>query len=168
MSEWDNITDLEGWQDKLKSLLSEAKGMAEQGDLTTRLAMSERLTQFLEWSWPNTPEIKALDKIAADTANAILVDEIDRRLAALQARFSDYARLKKQFRSEAQVNQEAASKIRLENVISAIDATRAPIDAFKKLKESLKDTKKEKKLSEAVDETVESIETLRTMMAKLL
>jgi len=168
MSEWDNIKDLAGWQQKLKSLLSEAKGMAEQGDLAARLAMSERLTQFLEWSWPNTPEIKALDKIAADTANAILVGEIESRLSALQARSADYARLEKQLKSETQVNQEAASKIRLESIISAIDATRAPIDAFKKLKESLKDTKKEKNLAEAVDETIKSVESLRTMMAKLL
>ncbi|NVM23997.1 MAG: hypothetical protein HWN68_19735, partial [Desulfobacterales bacterium] len=66
MSEFNGITGFDGWSAKLKSLLEEAKLVAQQDELDKRLTMCDRLTDFVLESRPDTPEIKELDRMAKE------------------------------------------------------------------------------------------------------
>lgn len=47
MSEFNGITGFDGWSAKLKSLLEDAKLVAQQDELDKRLTMCDRLTDFV-------------------------------------------------------------------------------------------------------------------------
>src|SRR4030095_12512171 len=97
MSEFINIKDLQGWTDKLGELLTAARAAAQLKDLTLRLEINERLMGFVENSFPNSPEISALDDIATQTASALLRQTIDERLQSITERTGEFQKLGKQF-----------------------------------------------------------------------
>jgi hypothetical protein len=168
MNEFDGIEGIDGWRTKLKSLLDESRQIALEDDLDRRLKMSDRLTTFILESRPNTAEIQDLDKIAHETASALLLGSIEKRLEAITARTGELIRLTKEFGNQAEHNKEMAASIRLENLIVTIHSATETINAAKKFKESLKNTVKEGKIAVLVDETVSAVEKLRSALGKLL
>jgi hypothetical protein len=168
MNEFKGIEGFDGWRTKLKSLLGEAKQIAFEDDLDPRLKMSDRLTAFILESRPNTTEIQNLDKIADETASALLFDSIEKRLAAITGRTGEFIRVTKEFDNQAEHNKEIAESIRLKKIIATVDSATETINSAKKLKESLKDNVKEGKIAELVDETVSAVEKLRSNLGKLL
>ena len=139
MSEFDGITGIDGWGKKLKELLTDAKQIARQNDIDKQLEMSDRLTDFMHESRPNTPEIKKLDNIAEEAAASILRQSIEERLAAVTARTAEYVRLAKDFESQAQENRDSADSIRLKNITQVVNSATGMIKSAKNLKESLKE-----------------------------
>ena len=168
MNEFKGIEGVDGWRTKLKSLLDESKQIALEDDLEKRLKMSDRLTAFILESRPNTAEIQDLDKIADETASALLLNSIEKRLEAITARTGEFIRWAKEFDSQAELNKEISESIRFKNLVATIHSTTETINAAKKFKESLKDTVKEGKIAVLVDETVSAVEKLRSTLGKLL
>ena len=168
MSEFDGIEGLDGWRKKLESLLAEARQVAREDNLEDRLSISERLTDFILKSRPNTREIQKLDSIAEETASGLLLDSIDKRLANITARTGEYKRLTKDFETQAEENKAAADSIRLRIIIETVDSATETINAAKKLKESLKNNAKEKEVAKLIDETVTAIEKLRSKVGRLI
>ena len=166
MSEWSNIEDLQGWKDKLGELLAEAREAAQQDELDPRIAVNERLMQFVENSWPNSPEITALDEIATQTASALLRQTIAERLQAITERTGEYQRLGKQFAAIAEESEAKADSIRLGAITSFIDSTTKLIDSAKALQKSLKDNAADNRLGERIAETIAAIEALRSSVGK--
>ena len=168
MSKFNGITGLDGWSAKLKLLLEEAKLVAQQDELNERLTMCDRLTDFILESRPDTPEIKELDRIAKETATALLKQSIEERLMAIIARTAEYKRLTKEFETQAMQNQVTAESIRLKSIIQTVESATELINSAKELKDSLKENARDKKVAELIDETVRAIETLRSRIGKLL
>lgn len=168
MSEFNGITGLDGWSAKLKSLLEEAKLVAQQDELDKRLTICDRLTEFVFESRPDTPEIKELDRIAKETAIALLEQSIEERLKTIIARTVEYKRLAKEFETQAKENEANAESIRLKNIIQTVDSATAMINSAKELKDSLKENAGDKKVAALIDETVKAIEALRSRIGKLL
>lgn len=166
MSEWSNIEDPQGWKDKLGELLAEARKAAQQEELDPRIAVNERLMQFVENSWPNSPEITALDEIATQTASALLRQTIAERLQAITERTGEYQRLGKQFAAIAEESEAKADSIRLGAITSFIDSTTKLIDSAKSLQKSLKDNAADNRLGERIAETIAAIEALRSSVGK--
>jgi len=168
MSEFNGITGFDGWSAKLKSLLEEARQVAQKDDLDERLKMCDRLADFGLESRPDTPEIKELDRIAHETATALLRQSIDERLRNIIARTGDYTRLTKEFESQAKQNEANAESIRLTSITRTVDSATAMINSAKELKASLKQNASDKKVAALIDETVANIESLRSRIAKLI
>jgi len=166
MSEWSTIQDLQGWKDKLGELLAEARKAAQQDELAPRIDVNERLMQFVENSWPNSPEITALDEIAIQTASAMLKQTIEERLQTITERTGEYQRLGKQFAALAEETEAKADSIRLGAITSFIDATTKLIDSAKALQKSLKDNAADQRLGEKIEETIAAIEALRSSIGK--
>ena len=97
MSEWDDIEGFESWSRKLRSLLDAAADAAKQTNHDSRFAMSERLTEFVENSFPNDEKIRALDDIASKAAIGLLEQNVDERLKSIVTRNTELAQLSKQF-----------------------------------------------------------------------
>lgn len=90
-SEFDRISTYEGWTSKLDQLLADARAASESGSDSQRAAIARRLTTFIEVSSPASPEIVALDNIAASAVRLLwssiashAVDRIAARTAALR------------------------------------------------------------------------------------
>jgi len=166
MSEWSNIEGLQGWKDKLGELLAEARKAAQQEELDPRIAVNERLMQFVENSWPNSPEITALDEIATQTASALLKQTIAERLQTITERTGQYQKLGKQFAAIAKESEAKADSIRLGAITSFIDSTTKLIDSAKSLQKSLKDDAADQRLGEKIAETIAAIEALRSSVGK--
>ena len=166
MSEWSNIKDPQGWTKKLGELLIAARAAARQKELSPRIEVNERLMQFVENSWPNTPEIMALDEIATQTASALLNQTIEERLHSITERTGQYQKLGKQFAALAEESEARAGSIRLQAITSFIDSSTRMVDAAKELQKSLKDGAADKKLVEKIAETIAAIEALRSSVGK--
>lgn len=166
MSEWNNINDLEGWRKKLGELLAEARTAAEQKDLSPRLKVNERLMQFVENSWPNTPEIEALDDLATQTAAALLNLTIEERLKSITERTGQYQKLAKQFAASAEENKARESSLRLEAITRFLDSSIKLVDDAQALRESLQNDAADKKLGEKIADAIAAIETLRSSVGK--
>lgn len=166
MSEWSNIKDLEGWRAKLGELLSDARQAAEQKDLSPRLKVNERLMQFVENSWPNSPEITALDDLATQAASALLNQTIEERLRSITERTGAFQKLGKQFAAAAEENKARESSIRLEAMTRFLDSSIKLVDAAQALRESLKDDAADQKLDERIAGAIDAIEALRSSVGK--
>ena len=162
MSEWSNIDGVEGWSDKLGELLAEARAAAQKNTLPPRLKINERLMQFVEHSWPNTPEIKALDEIAFETASALMRATVDERLAAISHRTGVYQQLAKELRANAAQNESRADAIRLQGIVNLLDSATKTIEAAKAVQASLTDDDADQELAEKIAAAVSAVEELRT------
>lgn len=163
MSEFDGIDSPEGWRSKLKSLMDEAVVAAASEDVQKRFDISERLTQFVENSFPNNAAVLALDKIAKEAAIGLLEKTINERLQSIVARNVELAGLTKAFEAEAGLANKVAASLRLERSTKAVEALNGSIAALKDLATSLKKDDDEA-LLKSVERTVESAKKLRTLL----
>jgi len=166
MSEFDGIGDYEGWADKLRELLSDAATAAKLDDQAARLALSERLTKFVETSYPNDAPMKALDAIAAKAAIGLLEQNIAERLKSIVARNVELAQLGKQFGQAADGAKATAAAIRLERIGSALTSLNDGILKMKELRDSLKSAVADKDLAKALDKAMEAARTARDLLER--
>jgi hypothetical protein len=138
MSEFDDIKGFDGWKAKLDELLNAAKQAAGANDNAALDAIADRLTEFTIESWPDTPEIKALDKIAGDTATRLRKQGIEGKLDAIAARSAELARLAKDFDQAATANTQQAADIRLARTREVLDAATSTVTTLTRFRETLK------------------------------
>jgi len=165
MSEFDNIKGSEAWRAKLDELLAAAEAAAKQDDIQVRLSVNSRLTEFITNSRPNTPEILALDKIAADAGQDLMRRTIDERIASIRGRSAELAQIGKQFDVMAESAQAAAAGIRLQKAHDAVDNLTASVRSLQQLREVLKDGTDDE-LAKSVEQVVAAIQRARSTIEK--
>ena len=165
MSEFDNISGFSGWKAKLDELLTEAKSAAGANDESALNAIADRLTEFTIESWPDTPDIKALDRIAGETATRIRKEGIEGKLDAIAARSAELVKLAKDFDQAAQANAHAAADIRLTQTREVLDAAATTVTTLKRFRETLKTAGDATTVAE-IDGILSSLEALRRRMGK--
>lgn len=97
-SEFEAISTPAEWSLKLAELLAAARLASESTSESDRLDVVRRLTGFIEASYPASPEIVALDEIAASAARRLsmsigahAVDRIAARTASIESLATDLA-----------------------------------------------------------------------------
>lgn len=163
MSEWENIQGVDGWRMKLTDLLKEAEAAGQQTDLASRLALANRLTEFILHSSPNTPEILALDGIADQARAGLMRLTIEERLAEISARTGELARLTKEFQAHAAAAAASAAAIRLERAHRVVGALTESVQALNELRGVL-ETSKDDALTKSIDRVIASMQTLRSQI----
>lgn len=160
MSEFDGISGFKGWRSKLDELLDAAKQAAGANDESGLNAIADRLTEFTIESWPDTPEIKALDKIAGDTATRLRKQGIEGKLDAIAARSAELAQIAQQFDQAAAVNTDKASSIRLKRAREVFDTATATVQTITRFRDALK-TDDDAALIAELNTIVAALERLR-------
>ena len=161
MSEFDDIKGFGGWRAKLDELLGAARKAAEANDETALAAIADRLTEFTIASWPDTPEIKALDRVAGDTATRLRKQGIEGKLDAIAARTAELDKLAKDFDQAAKANADKAADIRLARAREVLDTATATVKTLTRFRETLKSGDDAALINE-VDKIVGALEALRT------
>lgn len=164
--DWDSISGLDGWTRKLRALLQEAASLAA-GDTPTaqRLAMSERLTRFVEHSFPNTADMRTLDDIATRAAIGLLEQTIDERLRSIVARNLELSALAKQLDEGAADASASASRIRLARVDRAIHTLNDGVSSLRELRESLTSAD-DRPLVAHIDRALAAVQQVRTLLER--
>ena len=165
MSEWDDIEGVEGWTKKLNELLGEAEAMAKNQNMEDRLALSRRLTDFILQSGPHTPEIKELDEIAGETAKGLMLGSIDDRLKSIRAASVEYAKLTKQFETQAGAASAAAGSIRLDRIRRVTTSLTDSINAVKELRTGLTEGEDDE-LATRLDRAMKSLQDFRNSIER--
>jgi hypothetical protein len=165
MSEWDGIESIESWSRKLRLLLDAAADAAKQTNHDSRFAMSERLTQFVENSFPNDEKIRALDEIASRAAIGLLEQNIDERLKSIVARNAELAQLSKQFDVGAEGARASAASIRFERARKTLDVLNNGVETMKALRSTLK-TGTDRQLIASIDKAVIAAQKVRDLLRK--
>lgn len=165
MSEFDDIHDHEGWRRKLKSLLDDAEQAARASEVQLRFQVAERLTQFMERSFPNDDVVRALDDIASKAAVGLLERTIDERLQSIVARNAELTALAKSFEAAASEAVETAAQLRLERAGKALDALNNSIAALKELDAGLKQGSDDPLIAE-IGLAVDAVKRLRELIER--
>lgn len=160
MSEFDNIEGFEDWKEKLNALLAEAKRAVVSNDLDKCSDVARRLTRFTVESFPDTPDIKELDRKAAEAAATLGRQSIDGMLAELATHTADVARLAEKFDAAAKANAAEANSIRLKSSRQVIDSVTGTVNAINQFRETL-DVREDKKLLDDLKTVVSSLQKLR-------
>jgi hypothetical protein len=160
MSEFSGIEGFQGWKTKLSQLLAQGKKAVADADEDQCRAVADRLTEFTIASWPDTPEIKELDRIAAEAANTLGLQAIEGMLAQLAGHTADLARLARQFDEASRANAATAGSIRLRHGQEVIDAATGTVKAINQFRDSL-DARDDKKLMGELKAVVASLQKLR-------
>lgn len=164
--DWDRIEGIEGWTRKLRSLLQEDAALAAKAsDTSARLAMSERLTQFVEHSFPNTDAIKALDAIATRAAIGMLEQTIDERLRSLVTRNLELATLTKQLEVGTDDAHTAAASIRLARAEKTLTALNEGVTMLRELRTSLK-PEDDRQLVASIDRAMLATQAVRALLER--
>jgi len=161
MSEFDGIEDFDGWNAKLGELLGAAATAAEQNSLGPRLAVSERLTQFVISSMPSTPEILALDQIANNARSSLLRATIEERLTELAQRQGELAALTKKMSVVTAVANQSAASLRLEKANQVVKSLTESVKSLKDLKTTLKGDD-DQQLASSLEKLIVSIQKTRS------
>jgi hypothetical protein len=111
--------------------------------------MGRRFTGFILNSWPNTPEVLALDAIAERARSALLQATIEDRLQQLAAGTADLQRASAGLRSVAGMLDADASRFGLKRVECVIRTVTESIQAIRQLVESLDTTRNSELVSQA-------------------
>jgi hypothetical protein len=154
MNEWDNIEGFEQWSAKLGELLDAAREAALNPDIETRFAASRRLTGFIEYSWPNDQAIGALDKLAAKTAQNLMLETLDERLREISGRTAEWLLITKQMRDQTESAGQRAAEIRLEKAHRVSQSLTESVHLLQDLRGSLgslDDPEFAKNVAKAVD-----------------
>jgi hypothetical protein len=168
MSEWDEIRGSRGWVKKLEELLQEAAKVAQNDDFHARMAVCDRLTDFIGHS-PATHEIDKLDDLADKTAADLLEAEMMRRVAAIAGRTRELAQLTKKSESQAKTAKADAASIRLEKANEVVNALTEGVRALKGFLVALKtDETVDEKVAEKINRGVTTISNLRSAVEGLL
>ena len=138
MSEFDDIKGFAGWKSKLADLLAEAKQAVGASDEDALPRIADRLTEFMIESWPDTPEIQALDRIAGDTATMLRKKGIEGKLDSLGARTAELDKMTGDFDSAATANTGKADSIRLKRVREVVDTATSTVTTLTRFKQTLK------------------------------
>ena len=138
MSEFDDIKGFDGWKAKLDALLAEARQAVSASDEASLPAIADRLTEFMIESWPDTPDIKALDRIAGDTATMLRKAGIEGKLDSLGARSAELAQVAAQFDQVSDATTDKASAIRLKRTREVLDTATATVDTLTRFRDTLK------------------------------
>lgn len=165
MSEWDGIEGFESWTRKLRDLMGDAAKAAKRTEPEARFAMSERLTEFVENSFPNDEKIKALDEIASKAAIGLLEQNIDDRLKSIVTRNTELAQLTKQFEAGADDANASAASIRFERVKKALDVLNTGVVTLKELRATLT-TGSDKQLIASIDRAMTAAQSVRNLLEK--
>src|SRR5262245_61483182 len=142
-TEFDRIKNLDGWRAKLDELLEIARDAAKNDDLDARLAIADRLTQFIirnppvVMEDPATAEYDDMDRIAREAHDALLLTSIEERVAGIMSRTAELATLRKRVEGRTAANRAAASSIRLEKARHVVDSTTATVAAMMDLKKDI-------------------------------
>jgi hypothetical protein len=119
---WDALDTYDSWKDTLESLLDQAKSASASNNQTELIAISNALNTFVKKSFPNTPEIMALDEIAVQASQAMSEEVADAALMQISARTTRLTALAKHIERLASVAADDAASIRLEKAHAAVDA----------------------------------------------
>lgn len=119
---WDTIEGLDAWQGTLESLLEQAKVASADNDQNELLAISNALNTFVKKSFPNSPEIMALDDVAVVASQAMSEQVADTAVMQITARTTQLTALAKQLDHLASVAADEASTLRLTKAHAAVDA----------------------------------------------
>ena len=160
MSEFQDIKGFPAWRTKLDDLLGEARAAAAANDEVELMAIADRLTEFTIESWPDTPEMKALDRVAGDTATRLRKKGIEGKLDAIAARTAELDRLARSFDAAAQANTDKAADIRLTRAREVLDTATTTVQTLKRFRETLK-TSDDAALIAQVDQIVGALGTLQ-------
>jgi hypothetical protein len=143
-TEFDALKGLAAWRTKLDQLLAAARETAQKDDLSARLAMADRLTQFIIRNPPALPAVPAsaeyeeIDRIARQCHDALRAPS--GRVAEIRSRTAELAALRKKFENQTTANQQSAASIRLERVRKVLESTTAAVTAMGDLKKELDQT----------------------------
>jgi hypothetical protein len=167
MSEFEGIEGVDGWSTKLTVLLKEAQATAQQVELDPRLAISNRLIEFMVNSSPNSPEILALDRIANEACKDLLRKTIEDRLQSLGSRQADVVALTKKVQVATEESQASAASIRLERTRKVIAGLTDSIQRLNEFKSVLREGADEK-LSDSVAKLIASAQKLRSQIESIV
>jgi hypothetical protein len=184
-SEFDNIADLAGWRKKLDELLTAARTAAAQDDIDVRLEVSDRLTKFIVKNPPSIPgdpassEYDAMDRIAREASDGLLLATIQQRVAAIVSRTTELAAIRKKIDSRTAANRDEAASIRLEKARRVVDATTEAVAAMTDLKKELEDAVKDSgnaggsgtdfsELAKKIDGLISRIQSVRSEVETVL
>lgn len=165
MSEWDDVKGFQQWSDKLGELLDVAKPAALDPDVEARFSASRRLTEFIQNSWPNDEPIMALDKIAAQAAQDLMLETIDARLREISGRTAEWLQISKQFRDLAEQANRRAAEIRLEKVHRVALSLTESVHLLQDLRSSLSDVD-DPEFAKSVAKAVETLQRLRMQIER--
>ncbi len=165
MSEWDGIEGVAAWRSKLQQMLEEANRAARGTADEPRFKLSQRFTEFIANSRPQTDDMNRLDAIAGDTAVALMQITIEQRLAALTERGVELARLTKEIEGRADAAAASADAIRLVRAREAVDALTRSVGALNDLRAAL-DSVREGDLTDSVDALIEAIQDVRASLER--
>lgn len=119
---WDALDAYDSWKDTLETLLDQAKSASAENDQTELIAISNALNTFVKKSFPNTPEIMALDEVAVQASQAMSEQVADAAVMQISARTTQLTALAKHLEHLATVAADEAASIRLEKAHAAVDA----------------------------------------------
>lgn len=131
------------WRDKLAELLEQARDVAQDDSLDTRLAVADSLQDFILNNpqalpdQPETAEFDEMDAIARKAHDGLLLDAISSRVAAIMAETAEFVGLTKKMQNQIAANQQAAKAIQLEKAQKVVSSTTAAVIAMKDLKAQL-------------------------------
>ncbi|MFM9994789.1 MAG: hypothetical protein ACKVU4_03190 [Phycisphaerales bacterium] len=132
---WGSIRDVEGWRSTLADLLTQARDASDEGDDEELLTIAGALNTFVDRSFPNTPEIAALDDTALQAVVAmteqIAADAVG-RIAARTVKLTALAKQVDQIAAEAQND---AAALRLEKAHAVVDSVIASARAIEELQQ---------------------------------
>jgi hypothetical protein len=163
MSEFDGIEGFDAWRAKLRSLLVEAEAAAQDQDPQVRFRISQRLTEFMEHSFPNDELVRKLDAVAREVAESLLDQTIHERLQSIVSANAELAALAKSFAMETEGALDVAARLRLERANKALETLNAGIAALKDLASALKPGDDDS-LRKSVDQTVKVAKQLRQLL----
>lgn len=164
--DWDAITGVDAWTRKLRELLQDAAAMATTDTTPAmRLGMSERLTRFVEHSFPNTGAIRTLDDIATRAAIGLLEQNVDDRLKSIVTRNLELTTLAKQLEAGAEDAQESAAQIRFARAGKAIAALNDGVATMRELREALTGAD-DHALIARIDRALNAIQQVRTLLER--
>jgi len=164
MADWNTISGFDAWRAELQFLVAEARALAEDATLEERVALTDRLNEFVVRSRPDNHEIQRLDMLAFDLVQAILQPEAERRIGDIAARDIQLAQLSKQLNVESERAAEKAASIRMERATELVESLTESVQKARALVEKLDTAADEAQaeLRKRVDGLVKRIQSVRS------
>lgn len=147
------------WRDRLESLLADAIDAIESDD-QSRQKCAQQLHDFIREnpasvpSDPSSGVFEEMDTIARSVRDALFLESVSGRVAAIMSRAYELGELEKKVRVQAAFNEQEARTLRLEKSRQVVATTTATIEALKALKLQL-------------DEGAESDQTFTAMSRRI-
>ena len=162
------------WRDKLEALLAESRAAAQNDDFNLRIKVAEKLQDFIvenplsQPTEPETAEFDEMDKIARNAHDALLLDSLGERVAAIVSQSAELAGLTKKVQTQTAANEQAAKSLRLEKVQKVVVAVTGTIGAIQDLKAQLENLSATEEgaaaLTKSLAEAIQTLQDLRTQV----